>query len=181
MFNKNILIFGAVLFLIVGFLFISEARGKEELRAHATLINAEGEKVGTVLFNQEKEGVRIKCRLYNLEPGPHALHIHETAECDPPDFKSAGGHFNPYGKKHGFLNPAGPHAGDLPNFEVRKDKTADIEFVTGLVTLKKDKRNSLLKAGGTSVVMHENPDDYITDPAGQGGARIACGIIKEIE
>lgn len=181
MLNKIIFIPGIVLFFMLYTVIIPEGYTEENLKAQAALIDSQGEKVGTILFTEEEKGVRIKCRVHNLEPGRHALHIHENAKCDPPDFKSAGGHFNPYDKKHGFLNPEGPHAGDLPNFEVHKDKTAYVEIMTGLVTLKEGERNSLFREKGTSVVIHEKPDDYITDPAGGGGRRIACGVIEKTE
>src|SRR5690606_6773260 len=106
------------------------------------------------------------------------IHIHETGKCDPPEFKTAGAHFNPSEKQHGFNNPKGFHSGDLPNIEVNEDGSVNVEIITAAVTLEKKKPNSLLKKGGTSLIFHEKADDYITDPAGNSGARIACGIIK---
>ena len=106
------------------------------------------------------------------------MHIHEKAACRAPDFKSAGGHFNPSGAQHGFLNRRGPHAGDLPNIQVNADGTCRAEYVTNRISLKERGHNSLFRKGGTAVVIHRDADDYITDPAGQGGPRIACGIIK---
>lgn len=113
-------------------------------------------------------------------PGERAFHIHENSVCELPDFESAGGHFNPYKKKHGFLNKEGPHAGDLPNIVVDKEGNCETTFLTNRVTLVKDKENSLLRKPGTSIVIHEGPDDYFSDPAGKGGERIACGTIKNL-
>lgn len=146
--------------------------------AEATLINSDGEEVGMIDLEETRDGLKIMVNITDLPPGEHALHIHEYAECDPPDFKSAGGHFNPFKTQHGFLNPAGPHSGDLPNFMVEEDGTANLTLITKRVTLRHGPKNSLFRHGGTSFVIHKNPDDYITDPAGMGGARIACGIIR---
>jgi Cu-Zn family superoxide dismutase len=104
------------------------------------------------------------------------MHIHTVGECHGPNFKSAGAHFNPFGKRHGMQNKDGPHAGDLPNFEVRADGTAQVEVTSLHVTLGQGK-NSLLPSGKTCLVIHADADDEITDPAGNAGIRIACGVI----
>jgi Cu-Zn family superoxide dismutase len=145
--------------------------------AKATLVNNQGKKVGQATLTETSKGVKIDMTVENLPPGVHAFHIHQNGVCTPPDFKSAGGHFNPYGKQHGFLNPAGPHAGDLPNITVGADGTAKVVTVTKLVTLKSGAKNSLFPPGGTSLVIHAGADDYVTDPAGDAGPRIACGAI----
>jgi Cu-Zn family superoxide dismutase len=145
--------------------------------AKATLVNNQGKKVGQATLTETPKGVKIVMTVENLPPGVHAFHIHQNGVCTPPDFKSAGGHFNPYGKQHGFLNPAGPHAGDLPNITVGPDGTAKVELLTKLVTLKSGAKNSLFPPGGTSLVIHAGADDYVTDPAGNAGPRIACGAI----
>lgn len=146
--------------------------------ARATMLNGQGEKIGTAEFYEHKEGVRIVVELEKLPPGPHAMHLHTVGECHGPDFKSAGAHFNPFEKKHGLENPDGPHAGDLPNFEARADGTAKVEVVAKLVILGEGK-NSLFQPGGTCLVVHEKADDHKSDPAGNAGARIACGVIEK--
>lgn len=143
-----------------------------------SIINTEGKKIGTASLVQDDENVRIHVQAEKLTPGVHGIHIHENGQCDPPDFKSAGGHFNPINHQHGFNNEKGFHNGDLPNIEVSNDGTIDVELVTSVVTLKKGEANSLLKKKGTSIVIHADADDYVTDPAGNSGARIACGVIK---
>jgi Cu-Zn family superoxide dismutase len=144
--------------------------------AEANLLDGKGEMIGHATFTQLLEGVRIKVVVSNLSPGIHAMHIHLGGECHGPDFKSAGAHFNPFGKKHGAQNKDGPHAGDLPNFEVRDDGTAQVEVISLLITLRTG-RNSLFPSGSTCLVIHESPDDEVTDPTGNAGMRIACGSI----
>ena len=149
----------------------------KELTATAELLDGKGEKVGTAKFTQLKDGVRIHVELSKLPPGTHAMHLHTVGECHGPDFKSAGAHFNPFEKKHGLKNPLGPHAGDLPNFDVKSDGTATVDVTATLVILGEGK-NSLFQPGGTCIVIHEKADDETSDPAGNAGNRIACGVIK---
>jgi Cu-Zn family superoxide dismutase len=144
--------------------------------AKATLVNAQGQKVGEATLTETAGGVKIDLTVENLPPGVHAFHIHEKGGCTGPDFLSAGGHFNPFGKHHGLKNPQGPHAGDLPNLTVGPDGRGRATVVATLVTLKEGK-NSLFQPGGTSLVIHEKADDDMTDPAGNAGPRIACGAI----
>jgi superoxide dismutase, Cu-Zn family len=144
--------------------------------AKATLVNTQGEKVGAATLSETPQGVKISLKVENLPPGVHAFHIHEKGVCSTPDFQSAGGHFNPFGKHHGLKNPQGPHAGDLPSLTVGPDGRGSLEAVAALVTLKEGK-NSLLQPSGTSLVLHDKADDDMTDPAGNAGARIACGVI----
>lgn len=144
--------------------------------AHADLKNAKGEKVGTARLTSVGEGAKIQLKVFNLSPGVHAFHIHAVGKCDPPDFKTAGGHFNPQGKKHGLKNPQGPHAGDMENITVGPKGTAKVTILDPRVSLGEGP-NSLFQPDGTAIVIHAKADDGMTDPAGNAGDRIACGVI----
>jgi superoxide dismutase, Cu-Zn family len=137
-----------------------------------------GEDAGTATFKQEKSKLSIKLDLKNLPVGQHAVHIHAKSACDAPDFKSAGGHFNPENKQHGTLNPMGHHAGDLPqNIEIGEGHVGQATFKVDYLSLDPASPNSILANGGTSIMVHEKPDDMKTDPTGNAGNRIACGVI----
>lgn len=146
---------------------------------HVNLINTEGEEVGTALLSQVDKGVEVQIEAWDLPPGVHGYHIHENGICEPPTFESAGGHFNPTDAKHGFDHPEGPHAGDLPNIEVNEDGKVQYSYLNEMVTLKSGEENSLLDDGGTSLMIHSKADDYVSQPAGDAGERIACGVISE--
>ncbi|MFD0697269.1 superoxide dismutase family protein [Paenibacillus sp. GCM10027628] len=142
------------------------------------LIGTTGQTIGTAKLTAVQEGVRIEVQASGLKPGLHGLHVHEKAVCEAPTFESAGAHLNPTHKQHGFNNPKGYHAGDLPNMLVDEQGNGRFDAISKSVVLLPDKPNSLLKPGGTSIVIHEQVDDYKTDPSGNSGKRIACGAVK---
>lgn len=147
-------------------------------QATAELKNAKGEAVGSARLWEDANGVRVAAQVRGISTGRHGIHVHAVGKCDPPEFTTAGGHFNPGGKRHGLKTPAGPHAGDLPNLEVGADGTGRLEYATRLVTLGSGP-TSLFDADGSALVLHANPDDETTDPTGNSGGRIACGVITK--
>jgi Cu-Zn family superoxide dismutase len=144
--------------------------------ATTELKDADGKTVGIATLTQVPQGVLIALSLKGLPAGEHAVHFHAVGKCEPP-FTTAGAHFNPTGKKHGFLAAEGAHSGDMPNLHVPASGELSVEIVNTAVTLDKGKPNSLLDGDGTSLVIHAAKDDYKTDPAGDSGARIACAVI----
>ena len=142
--------------------------------ASATIRDLSGATVGTASFTETSGGVLVSGSLTGLGSGTHAIHVHETGRCEPP-FTSAGGHFNPDSRQHGFRNPNGPHAGDIPNISVPATGSLRFDLVLPNATL--SGQRALLDGDGASLVIHEAADDYITDPAGNSGSRIACGVI----
>jgi Cu-Zn family superoxide dismutase len=143
--------------------------------ATASLKDASGNEVGKATLTNTPSGVLIRLDLTAISPGEHAFHIHAVGKCEPPDFKSAGPHFNPDTTKHGFENPEGPHAGDMPNLFVPGDGKLSIELLNPATSMSGEA--ALLDADGAALVIHAGPDDYQTDPAGNAGDRIACGVI----
>jgi Cu-Zn family superoxide dismutase len=139
------------------------------------LINASGQTIGTVRAWQTAGGVTFRVIASGLPHGVHGVHVHAVGKCDPPDFASAGPHWNPTGKKHGMSNPAGPHAGDLPNVVVKANGVLGATLVLSAASM-----SSLIDADGAALVIHAVADDNMTDPSGNSGARIACAVLQPV-
>lgn len=144
--------------------------------AVAMIRDASGKSVGSVNLIDTYAGVLMTGSVNDLGLGKHGIHIHTVGKCEPP-FTSAGGHFNPMSHQHGFRNASGPHLGDLPNLDTPAAGALKFEVLVPGVTLKGD--NALLDSDGASIVIHASADDYTTDPAGNSGGRIACGVIVQ--
>lgn len=145
--------------------------------ARAELRRAGGQVVGAATFTQVGSALRVLLEVQGLPPGAKGVHVHAVGTCEGPDFTSAGGHFNPDGRQHGALNhPRGPHAGDLPNITVGADGRGRLESTTELMSLGTGP-SSVFDGDGSAIVVHAAPDDFRTDPTGNSGARIACGVI----
>lgn len=155
------------------------AKKKSDSKVVVKLVNGQGSSRGTAtITGTGDKGVSIQLNVKGLAPGEHAIHFHSIAKCDGPDFKSAGGHFNPEKKKHGLENPDGHHAGDMMNFTVDEKGKSKAVVTDTSVDLNADEF-SLFRDGGTALVIHAKADDMKTDPAGNAGDRIACGVIQK--
>ena len=173
---RNLLLIPALL-CFAAFVASGDAAPKS---AHADIVNAQGTKIGTAKISATKDGVKIAVSVSQLTPGEHGIHIHAIGKCEGPAFTTAGGHFNPTMAHHGINNAQNPHphAGDLLNLVVGKDGKAKATFVDKAVTLG-DGANSLFHDGGTALVIHAKADDLMSDPSGNSGDRIACGVIEK--
>lgn len=146
-----------------------------------TMYHRDGDQLGTATLTEHPDGVQLTLELEGMSPGIYGLHIHEKAKCEPPNFQSAGNHFNPENKAHGLLHPKGPHAGDLPNIEADETGKVNVELMIRDVTLRPDSKMSLTKGEGTALIVTERPDDGMTQISGNSGERIICGEIKAKE
>lgn len=144
---------------------------EEQAIATASLQTAEGASAGTATVSDRATGLMLSLQVNGMPPGEHGAHVHTTGTCDAPTFESAGGHWNPADKSHGLENPAGQHAGDMPNLVVAEDGSGTLEY-----QLKGGTAEGLLDADGAAIVIHAGADDQQTDPSGDSGSRIACGV-----
>jgi superoxide dismutase, Cu-Zn family len=145
--------------------------------ANAALKGGDGKDLGTAELIQTPAGVLLKLSVKGLPPGEHAFHVHAVGKCEAP-FTSAGGHFNPGNKKHGMMAAEGQHAGDMPNLHIPQSGDLVVEVLNPAITLEKGKPNSVFDADGSAIIIHAGKDDYKTDPTGEAGGRIACGLIQ---
>ncbi|MEZ5709010.1 MAG: superoxide dismutase family protein [Blastomonas sp.] len=145
--------------------------------ATAELLDPEGKPVGTATLTETPQGLSLMLSVSGQTPGEHGIHVHATGDCTAPDFASAGGHWNPAATKHGLANPEGPHMGDLPNLSVAEDGTGSmlVDMAGGKIA---SGDNALLDADGAAFVIHAGKDDQATDPSGDSGARVACGVFS---
>ncbi|HKR07861.1 MAG TPA: superoxide dismutase family protein [Gemmatimonadaceae bacterium] len=149
-------------------------------RAEAVMYNSSGAAVGTAQLWQDSNGtVNVEISSLTLPAGTHGIHFHDVGKCEGPAFTTAGGHYNPMGVEHGLQNPKGPHAGDNPNIVIPAGGVGNVSFSTDRVSLTPGTR-SLLDADGTSLVVHATADDQVTNPSGNSGARIACGVVRAL-
>ena len=152
-----------------------QAAGQQS--ATANLMGPDGADLGTVEFTNTPNGVLLNADLTGLPPGEHGFHIHENGTCEP-DFGAAGGHYNPGGAEHGFQVEGGPHGGDMPNIHVPESGELTIEVFNDRVSMEEGAEATLFDDNGSAVIIHANPDDYESQPSGDAGDRIACGVIE---
>jgi superoxide dismutase, Cu-Zn family len=145
--------------------------------AKAALKGGDGKDLGAAELIQTPAGVLLKLSVKGLPPGEHAFHVHAVGKCEAP-FTSASGHFNPGNKKHGMMAAEGQHAGDMPNLHIPQSGDLVVEVLNPAITLEKGKPNSVFDADGSAIIIHAGKDDYKTDPTGEAGGRIACGLIQ---
>ena len=163
------------IFVTIAFALTGCVTGEPQGGAPMALVNSSGQSIGTVRAWQTAGGVTLRVDAAGLPHGVHGIHVHSAGRCDPPDFASAGPHWNPAGRKHGFNNPAGHHAGDLYNVTVAANGV-----LGEAVTLPGASMATLIDSDGASLVLHAAADDYVTDPGGNSGARIACAVLQPV-
>lgn len=163
-------------FLFAGL--VANAAGPKS--AHADVMNGQGTKIGTAKFSPTASGVKVSVKVSQLTPGEHGIHIHNVGKCEGPAFTTAGGHFNPTSAHHGAKNTQEPHphVGDLENLNAGQNGKASATFMINGATLG-DGQNSLFHEGGTALVIHAKADDLMSDPSGNSGDRIACGVVEK--
>jgi superoxide dismutase, Cu-Zn family len=173
--RKNIAV---AIFALIFCLFAAAAYAQAPAQGRADLKDANGKSVGSATLREVKGGVLISVEASGLAPGLHAIHVHETGKCEWPKFASAGGHFNPAKAKHGLKSPEGAHSGDMPDLYATKEGAARYQVLSDRITLGSGE-SSVFDADGSAVVIHANADDHMSDPAGNAGDRIACGVITK--
>jgi Cu-Zn family superoxide dismutase len=176
--HRSAALFAAIALAACG----GQARGPEGIKlpdpiANASLFDTSGTRVGVATFSEVGGNGQMGISVSGLSPGQHGMHIHETGACTAPSFESAGSHFNPGSKKHGLDNPEGPHAGDMPNLVVKADGSADTTFTVSASLLTQG-AESMIGAQKRAFVIHADPDDQKTDPSGNSGSRVVCGVIE---
>jgi Cu-Zn family superoxide dismutase len=176
---KRLIIFCVTLVACSRAVYVGTDKTDNTPTASAQVMNATGQQVATATFVQQIKGVKIDVVANGLTPGAHGIHIHTTGSCDATGataYASAGGHFNPFAKEHGLENPNGAHGGDMPNINIGSDGKGELHYVDDRIMLSAG-MPSLFDSDGSALVIHAGKDDQMTDPAGNSGARIACGVI----
>jgi superoxide dismutase, Cu-Zn family len=174
--TKKVAVLGFL--VVVGACHPKARAGPTTVAARATMRNASGASLGVLFLENTAAGVRISGALTSLPTGIHGIHVHAVGKCDPAGFSTAGAHLNPAAAHHGLENPAGPHAGDLPNITVAPSGEAVVDLTTPRVSLTATGSGALFDTDGSALVIHAGADDQKTDPAGSSGPRIACGVIE---